>query len=210
MILKRLIVGPLQENCYIVGDEETRDAIVIDPGDEADRIIEVIKENGLNVSSIICTHGHFDHLGAIGDIKREMGGRVLIHADEMVIFKTARQQAVLWGFEIDDIPDPDGMLKEGDIIKVGSLEFSVIHTPGHSPGGICLYGEGILFTGDTLFQDSVGRTDLPGGDMDRLKWSFRRLLDLPDETAVFPGHGPQTTIGRERRENLFKDMMGDE
>jgi len=203
LIIRRLVVGPLQENCYVVEDGDTKEAIVIDPGDEAERIIETIRGDKSGVSAIICTHGHFDHLSAIGDIKRETGARLLIHEDELMIFKTAREQAMLWGFDIGDIPDPDGMLKEGDIIRVGNLEFKVIHTPGHSPGGICLYGEGVVFTGDTLFLDSVGRTDLPGGDMEMLKKSFRRLLDLPDETEVFPGHGPETTIGREKRENYF-------
>lgn len=203
MIIRKLVVGPLQENCYIVGDDRTREAIVIDPGDEPDRIVETIKEDKLNVSTIVCTHGHFDHLGAIGDIKRETGAKVLIHNDDLFIFKTARQQAALWGFEIDDMPDPDETVKEGDIIRVGNLVFKFIHTPGHSPGSICLYGEGVVFTGDTLFQDSVGRTDLPGGNMEKLKESFKRLLNLPDEIVVFPGHGPDTTIGRERQENFF-------
>lgn len=203
MIIRKLVVGPLQENCYIVGDDRTREAIVIDPGDEPDRIVETIKEDKLNVSTIVCTHGHFDHLGAIGDIKRETGAKVLIHNDDLFIFKTARQQAALWGFEIDDMPDPDETVKEGDIIRVGNLVFKFIHTPGHSPGSICLYGEGVVFTGDTLFQDSVGRTDLPGGNMEKLKESFKRLLNLPDEIEVFPGHGPETTIGRERQENFF-------
>lgn len=203
MIIRKLVVGPLQENCYIVGDDRTREAIVIDPGDEPDRIVETIKEDKLNVSTIVCTHGHFDHLGAIGDIKRETGAKVLIHNDDLFIFKTARQQAALWGFEIDDMPDPDETVKDGDIIRVGNLVFKFIHTPGHSPGSICLYGEGVVFTGDTLFQDSVGRTDLPGGNMEKLKESFKRLLNLPDEIEVFPGHGPETTIGRERQENFF-------
>jgi len=207
MIIKTLIVGPLDENTYIVGDEKTREAVVIDPGDESDRIIELIKTNGLKVVTIVCTHAHFDHLGALGDIKKETGAKVFIHGDDLEMFRTARQQATLWGYEIDDIPEPDGLLKEGDVVRIGGIEFKVLHTPGHSPGGISLYGEGVVFTGDTLFQGSVGRTDLPGGDIAVLKESFRRLLDLPEETRVLSGHGPETTIGKEKRENFFIEEL---
>lgn len=203
MILRRLVVGPLEENCYVVTDEKTKEALIIDPGDESDRIIEVIRGNNLKVVAVVLTHAHFDHLGAAGDVKRETGARLLIHGDDLALFRTARQQAILWGFDIDDIPEPDGLLKDGDVIKAGGIEFKVLHTPGHSPGSISLYGEGVVFTGDTLFQGSVGRTDLPGGDLRMLKNSFRRLLELPEETIVRSGHGPKTTIGREKMENLF-------
>lgn len=203
MILRRLVVGPLEENCYIVADEKTKDALIIDPGDESERIVEAIKENDLKVVAIVLTHAHFDHLGAVGDIKRETGAKVLIHGDDFEIFRTARQQAVLWGFEIDDIPEPDGLLKDEDVIRAGGIEFKVIHTPGHSPGGISLYGKGIVFTGDTIFRGSVGRTDLPGGDIRKLKNSFRRLLELPEETRILSGHGPETTVRREKEENFF-------
>jgi len=207
MIIKRLVVGPLEENCYIVGDEKTKQAIVIDPGDEPDRIIEFIEKEGLQVSAIICTHTHFDHIGAIGDIKRATGAKILIHRDDIELYEGARDQAAFWGYDLDDIPRPDGFLAEGDIIQAGSLKFKVLHTPGHSPGGICLYGGGIVLTGDTLFQGSVGRTDFHGGDMAKLKESFKRLLDLPDDTAVLSGHGSETTIGREKRENLFAEEL---
>ncbi len=203
MILRRLVVGPLEENCYIVADEKTKDALVIDPGDESERIVEAIKENDLKVVAVVLTHAHFDHLGAVGDIKRETGAKVLIHADDLEIFRTAKEQAILWGFEIDDIPEPDGLLKDGDVIRAGGIEFKVIHTPGHSPGGISLYGKGIVFTGDTIFRGSVGRTDLPGGDIRKLKNSFRRLLELPEETRMLSGHGPETTVRREKEENFF-------
>jgi glyoxylase-like metal-dependent hydrolase (beta-lactamase superfamily II) len=203
MIIKTLIVGPLEENTYIVGDEDTRDAIIIDPGDEPERIMDAIREDALKVDAIICTHAHFDHIGAIGDVKKGTGTRVLIHGDDLDIFRRAREHAMFWGFEIDDLPEPDGLLRDGDLIRVGGLEFRVIHTPGHSPGSISIYGEGVVFTGDTIFRDSVGRTDLPGGSLDMLKESFRRLLQLPEDTRVLSGHGPETTIGRERVENFF-------
>ena len=203
MIIKRLVVGPLEENCYIIGDEQSREAIVIDPGDEPDRIIEAIKELGLRVTAIICTHAHFDHIGAVSELKAATGAKVLIHSEDMELYDGARDQAAFWGYDLDDLPRPDGFLKEGDEVRAGNITFQVLHTPGHSPGGICLYGSGVIFTGDTLFQGSVGRTDFHGGDMSRLKDSFRRLLKLPEDTKVLSGHGPETTIGREKRENMF-------
>lgn len=205
MIVKKLTVGPLEENCYIIGDSKTKQAIVVDPGDEPDRIIDLIKENGFEVKSIICTHAHFDHLGAIGDIKKATGAKILINNEDIELYEKVKDQAVFWGYELDDMPEPDGFLNEGDKVKVGNLAFKVLHTPGHSPGGICLYGEGIVVTGDTLFQGSVGRTDFQGGDITKLKESFRRLLDLPEDTTVLSGHGSETTIGREKRENLFAE-----
>jgi len=203
MIVERVVVGPLEENTYIIGDEVTNQAIVVDPGDESDRIIEIIKERGLQVHTIICTHTHFDHVGAVGDIKKATGARILIHKEDQQVYETAKDQAAFWGYDFDDIPQPDGFIDEGDDIQVGDIKFRVMHTPGHSPGGICLYGGGVLITGDTLFKGSVGRTDFPGGSMEELKKSFRRLLGLPEGTKIFSGHGPETTVGMEKRTNYF-------
>ncbi len=203
MILERLVVGPLETNAYIIGDEETKRAIVVDPGDEADRIIDLVREKGLVVDSIICTHTHFDHVGGIGDIRKATGAEILIHEDDLQVYETAKSQAAFWGYDIDDIPEPDGFVDEGDNIEVGNLSFKVMHTPGHSPGGICLYGEGILISGDTIFKGSVGRTDFPGGSVEKLKKSFRHLLDLPENTKIFSGHGPETTVGMEKKTNFF-------
>ncbi len=205
MIIRKLVVGPLQENCYIVGDEKTKKALVIDPGDEPDRIIEAVKKEGLTVISIVCTHGHFDHMGAIGDIKRETGAKVLAHKEDTELYEAAKDQAALWGYSVDDIPPPDDFINESDEIKVGGLSLKVLYTPGHSPGGVCLYGEGVVFTGDTLFRGSVGRTDFYGGNMSKLKESFRRLMSLPEDTRVYSGHGDETTIGTEKRENMFAE-----
>lgn len=203
MIIKKVVVGQLQENAYIVADETSKDAIVIDPGDEPERILDIVRIGRFRVQSIICTHGHFDHVGVVGEIKLATGAGLLMHGDELDTYGRAREHAAFWGFSLDDLPQPDGFLKEGDEIMVGKTRFRVIHAPGHSPGGICLYGAGVLFSGDTIFQGSIGRTDFPGGSIDMLKESFRRLIDLPGDTRILSGHGPETTIARERRENFF-------
>jgi glyoxylase-like metal-dependent hydrolase (beta-lactamase superfamily II) len=182
MIVKKLTVGPLEENCYIVGDESSKQAIVIDPGDEPDRVLEIIESEHFTVTAIVCTHAHFDHIGAVGDLKKATGAQVLIHREDGELYEKARDQAAIWGFDLDETTKPDGYLDENDTVKVGNLTFTVLHTPGHSPGGICLYGEGLVITGDTLFQGSVGRTDMHGGDAKKLQASFKRLLDLPEDT----------------------------
>lgn len=205
MIVETLAVGALQSNCFVIGDEETRDAMVVDPGDEPDRILDAVKERGLRVKYIVCTHGHFDHVGSVGDIREGAGGSVVMHPNEREIYEAALDMAAFWGFKIDPLPPPDILVSEGDALTLGRRTFQVMHSPGHSPGGICLYGEGMVVTGDTLFAGSVGRTDFHGGDMRKLKNSFRRLMALPQETVVLPGHGPETTIGREKRENLFAE-----
>lgn len=207
MLIKSIVVGPLEVNCFIVADEGSKKAMVVDPGDEPDRIMDTIKNNDFVVEYIICTHGHFDHVGAVSDLKKETDAKVLIHNDELEIYDAAKDMAAFWGYDLDPLPDPDILVKEEESIKIGDLSFKVIHTPGHSPGGICLYGEGIVITGDTLFAGSVGRTDFHGGDMNRLKESFKRLMSLPENTRVLPGHGPETTIGREKRENMFSDEL---
>ncbi len=203
MIIKRLAVGQLETNSYLIGDEETKQAVVIDPGDEGDRIMEMVKESGLKVNSIICTHAHFDHIGAAGDIRKETGAKIILHKEDLEGYGLAKEQASFWGFDLDELPQPDDFMEEGDDIKVGNLNFKVMHTPGHSKGSVSLYGEGILLSGDTIFQGSVGRTDFPGGSMEQLKTSFKRLLDLPEETKIFSGHGPETTVKREKKENFF-------
>ncbi len=207
MLIKSIVVGPLEVNCFVIADEASKKAIVVDPGDEPDRIMDMIKENGLKIEYIICTHGHFDHVGAVSDLKKATDAKVLIHKDELEIYDAAKDMAAFWGYDLDPLPDPDVLVEDGVDIAVGDLSFKVFHTPGHSPGGICLYGEGIVITGDTLFAGSVGRTDFHGGDTNRLKESFKRLMSLPENIRVLPGHGPETTIGREKRENMFSDEL---
>ncbi len=203
MDIKNLVTGPLEVNTYIIFDPSTMDALIIDPGDEPDRIEEIIKSEGLKVKYIVCTHAHFDHVGAVPELKKYTSAEVLIHEEELVIYEAARDMAAFWGYDIEPLPKPDGFLKEGDTIVVGGLSFKVMHTPGHSPGGICLYGEGVVITGDTLFAGSVGRTDFHGGSLPKLKESFKRLMSLPEDTVVLPGHGPKTTIGEEKINNFF-------
>jgi glyoxylase-like metal-dependent hydrolase (beta-lactamase superfamily II) len=201
VIVKSIPMGPLEANCYIVACEETLEGIVIDPGDEPDRIIEEIED--IEVVAIVLTHAHFDHVGAAGDIKEKTGAPIAVHEADVGLYGGVKDQAAFWGYKLDPLPAPDRLLSEGDIIEAGTLSFTVVHTPGHSPGSICLYVGNAVFTGDTLFAGSIGRTDFPGGSMSDMRESFRKLMRLPDETLVFSGHGPGTTIGQERAENIF-------
>ncbi|MCE5312099.1 MAG: MBL fold metallo-hydrolase [Nitrospiraceae bacterium] len=203
MIIETLAVGPLQANCHIIGDEETKKALVVDPGDEPKKILSALRKHGLEVDRIVCTHGHFDHVGAAGEIKKAAGGILMLHESELGIYSAAAEMAAFWGYKFGEPVQPDSYLAEGDQLNIGRLTFNVLHTPGHSPGGICLYGEGIILAGDTLFAGSVGRTDFPGGSMHMLKASFRKLMDLPGSLVVLSGHGPSTTIGEERTDNMF-------
>jgi glyoxylase-like metal-dependent hydrolase (beta-lactamase superfamily II) len=207
MIIKKLVVGPLENNCFVIADEKSKECFVVDPGDEPDRIIDFINENNMKVKYIICTHAHFDHVGAVSEIKKETEAKLVIHGYDLNIYHSSRDHAALWGFEIDPLPEPDLFASEGEVLRIGGLRFEIIHTPGHSPGGICIYGEGILITGDTLFAGSVGRTDLPGGDVESLKQSFIRLMALSDTVKVLPGHGPESTIGKERADNFFSNEI---
>jgi glyoxylase-like metal-dependent hydrolase (beta-lactamase superfamily II) len=203
MKIENIVVGPLQVNCFIVYDEESLDAMVIDPGDDAGKIIRFIEDNKLLVSRIVCTHAHFDHIGAVRELKDKTGAPVLLNKGDVDIFMRADSQASLWGFQLEQPAEPDIYLSNGDEIAFGKLRFKVLHTPGHSPGGICLYGEGVIFTGDTIFAGSVGRTDFPGGSISELKRSFSGILSLPPETRIFPGHGPLTTVKKEKEFNFF-------
>ncbi|MFC1585216.1 MBL fold metallo-hydrolase [Fibrobacterota bacterium] len=204
MIIKQLMVGPIQANCYILGCEETGEAAVIDPGEEGDRILRELAGAKLALKYIINTHGHFDHAGANGRLKEATGADVLIHAQDAYMLNDLPRGAALFGMTAPESPAPDRKLEDGDTITFGKITLTVLHTPGHSPGGISLYTEKAVFSGDTLFDGSVGRTDLPGGDMAVLKKSIReKLFTLGDDVVVYPGHMGETTIGDEKRHNPF-------
>ncbi|MFA5629625.1 MAG: MBL fold metallo-hydrolase [Dehalococcoidales bacterium] len=205
MIIKHLEVGLLEANCFIVGCEKEKKAMVVDPGGDAEIILREIQNLGLEVKTIVLTHGHGDHVSAANEVKSATGAKIAIHSDDIPLMQDSALCS-MFGLDYNPVNTPDILLSEGDILKIGELEFTVIHTPGHSRGSVCLLGEGVLFSGDTLFNGSIGRTDLPrtGGDYNTIIKSIQtKLLTLDDETIVYPGHGPQTTIGAERRGNPF-------
>jgi len=194
----------MMANCFIVGCDQTKDAVVIDPGDDTDRILLALADLALKVRYIINTHGHFDHVGGNRKMKAATGADLLIHPLDAHMLGALYSTAAAWGLSTDDSPTPDRTVEDGDRIDFGTLALTVIHTPGHSPGGIALYTEGNVFVGDTLFAGSIGRTDFPGGDYGTLISSIRnKLFVLGDDVRVFTGHGPETTIGRERQFNPF-------
>ncbi|MEW6110421.1 MAG: MBL fold metallo-hydrolase [Nitrospirota bacterium] len=203
MKIENIMVGPLQSNCYIIYDEKSLEAIVVDPGDEPEKIISVIEDKKLKINYIVCTHGHFDHIGAVANLKEKTGAKIIINKNDIEIYMSAKDQAAFWGYDIEQPPEPDIYVMEGDEIFCGNLKFQVLHTPGHSPGGISLYGENIILTGDTVFAGSVGRTDFYGGSIEELKKSFRRIISLPPETRILPGHGEWTKIIEEKKSNFF-------
>jgi hydroxyacylglutathione hydrolase len=203
MILHTVQVGMTQTNCYVVGCEETQEGVVIDPGGHPQRIIETIEKSGLSIQHVLNTHCHFDHMGANAEIVEATGAPLALHPAERPLLE-ARGGAALFGLSVSESPPPDLELADGQILEVGNLRFQVLHTPGHSPGGLTFYlaEEGVAFDGDLLFAMGVGRTDLHGGDRDALIRSIRDVIfKLPDETVLYPGHGPKTTVGQEKRSN---------
>jgi hydroxyacylglutathione hydrolase len=195
MIIKQLDIGFMDNFCYIVGCEKTRKALVIDPGRDVDRIVSAAENQGLEIEAIVNTHGHGDHTAGNAELKSLTGAKIIIHALDAAGYPTA-----------------DVLLKDDNTLQLGGITFDVIHTPGHTPGGICLHAQGNLFTGDTLFVGDSGRTDLPGGDRPTLGKSIRRLMQLPDDTIIWPGHDygpmPTSTIGWEKRNNVNAKEYG--
>jgi hydroxyacylglutathione hydrolase len=206
VIVERLIVGPFQENCYVIGDEESDTGALIDPGDEATRIALAVEQTGLAISQILLTHAHIDHVRAVATLKDEYVCPVLMHQESEAMLRTLPQQAMMMGLRFGKVPNVDRYIRDDEVLEVGSLRLRSLYTPGHAPGHLAFYEEeqGIVFSGDALFAGSIGRTDLPGGRMELLMQSIsERLLTLPDETRVLSGHGPETTIGYERSHNPF-------
>lgn len=203
MRLKRMVVGPFGTNCYLVGAEDTPEVLVVDPGAEPDRIADALEAEGLRVALILSTHGHVDHTAGVARLKERTGAPYALHPKDIPFLrqKELADLVPIPGFR--EPPDPDLHLKGGDTLEVAGLSFLVLETPGHSPGSVCLYGHGLLFSGDTLFQGSIGRYDLPGSSGAQLRTSLLKLVGLPDELRVLPGHGPETVLGEEKRMNPF-------
>jgi hydroxyacylglutathione hydrolase len=209
MILETFPVGPLQCNCTLLGDEEAGEAIVIDPGDEVSRIYRRLSDLGLKIKQILVTHAHIDHVGGALKLKRLTGAPILLNEDDLPLLKMMEMQAAWLGVPTPEVSGPDVNLTDGLEVGLDRYPAQVLHTPGHTQGSVCLHFEPLkmVMAGDTLFAGSIGRTDLPGGNSRQIIESIEsRLMALPDETRVVPGHGPETTIGVERRSNPFLHM----
>ena len=204
IIIEALSVGPFQSNVFIVRDADSNDAVIIDPGDEVPRILKILKKHDLKLKYILLTHGHIDHVGGAKDLKDATGAHIMIHKEDLFLYEKVQLQASLFGMQSPEIADPDMLLEDRMEIGEGALRCRVIHTPGHTPGSVSFYFDGMVFTGDALFRDGIGRTDLWGGSYEMLMDSIlNRLMKLDDTTEVYPGHGPQTSIGREKIANPF-------
>lgn len=206
MIHEIIPVGPLQCNCSVIGDEGTREAMVIDPGDDVQDVLALVNKHGLTVKQIVVTHAHIDHVGGAMKLRRVTGAPILLNQNDYALLKMLDVQAAWVGMASPGSVEIDQPLAEGDKVRAGGLEATVLHTPGHTEGSVCLYfpAQEKLIAGDTLFAGSIGRTDLPGGSLEKIMKSLhQRVLALPDQTIVVPGHGPLTTIGEERESNPF-------
>jgi hydroxyacylglutathione hydrolase len=206
MIHEILPVGPLQCNCSVIGDETTREAMVIDPGDDIEDVLALIEKHNLKVKQIVVTHAHIDHVGGAMKLRAATGAPILLNQNDSALLKMLDVQAAWIGMKNPGQVDIDHSIGQADTLRTGSLTADVIHTPGHTEGSICLYfqAESKLIAGDTLFAGSIGRTDLPGGSMEKIIRSLHeKVMALPDDTLVVPGHGPLTTIGEERESNPF-------
>lgn len=206
MIFQVMQVGPLGVNCYIAGDENTREVIVIDPGGHARQILQVLETLRARVTGIVLTHAHFDHVMGVEMLKRSTLAPLLVGEKEKPVFESVERQGQTFGIAVPPLPDPERWLAEGDVVKAGAVEFHVLEVPGHSPGSIALYNaeNAVVFVGDVLMRGTIGRTDFPGCSPEQLLRSIReKLYALPDGTKVYSGHGPMTTIGEEKMRNPF-------
>jgi glyoxylase-like metal-dependent hydrolase (beta-lactamase superfamily II) len=207
-IVRGIVVGAFQENCWVIGNRRTGEAICVDPGDQPDEILAMARDMGVRIKYIANSHAHIDHILGVRAVKDATGAPFLLHREELELARGAAAMAQrLVGATIENPPDPDAFLEDADTIDIDGLQLKVLHTPGHTRGSVCFYADGVLFAGDTLFAGSIGRTDLPGGDYDQEMSSIvDRLLVLPDDTIVLPGHMDQTTIGHERQRNPYVRM----
>jgi hydroxyacylglutathione hydrolase len=196
-------VGAFQENSYLVVDEPSRRAVLVDPGDEAERVIEMVRRSGATLDAVWLTHGHLDHIGAVSAVRRAWNVPVLMHADDLPLYRRAAQQAALYGLPFEQPDDPDRFIQPGDLLALGANRFTVHHTPGHSPGHVVFLCGTLMLGGDLLFAGSVGRTDLPLSDPAAMDASLAGVSTLDPDVAVYPGHGPPTTIGAELATNPF-------
>ena len=193
------------ENCYLIGCPETSDAVLIDPGEEADLFLNRLAHENLSLKAVWLTHGHLDHVLGVPRIVNETGAELFLHPEDKTMYEKLQAQATNYGIRVEsEPPAPDHDLSDHEELHIGSCSFEVLHVPGHSKGGVAFFGHGVVFVGDALFAGNIGRTDLYGGDQDTLLTSIReRLLTLPEDTIVYPGHGPETSVGVERRTNPF-------
>ncbi len=203
MIISSVTVGPFEENCHLVMDEDSRAAVLVDPGDEGARIVREVKKAGADLKAIWLTHAHLDHIGGIAAVLREWNVPVYLHPLDRPLYDGGAQQAAAYGLPFEAPPPPNRDLAEGDVMEVGALRFDVLHVPGHAPGHVAFHGHGVVLSGDCLFAGSIGRTDFPLCDPAALERSLERLAALPGETQVYAGHGRLTTIGEEQRTNPF-------
>lgn len=203
-----LVVGPIEENCYVLRDEETNEGIIIDAGDNGQEILAYVRDSGLKPIMLVNTHGHWDHIGAVDFLRDQLDIKLAIHKDDAFMLTASEEEMAAYSIFIGKKRPAEILLNDGDEISFGNSKLKAIHTPGHTEGGICLYGGGCLFSGDTLFAGSVGRTDLPGGDYQAIIHSVNvKLSEVADDTRVYPGHGPVTTMGRERRCNPYMQAV---